>query len=99
MEYDGTKYLAYKCYFRVKSYERQNVISRHNDEQGQIPFLYDTSTWETYTNASLTWQNGRHFADDVFRCIFVAEKFCILIKISLKCVPKSPIDHNPALLR
>ena len=43
-------------------------------------------------------QNGRHFADDIFRCIFVNEKFCILIKISLKFVPKDPIDNNPALV-
>ena len=26
------------------------------------------------------------------------EKFCILIKISLKFVPKGPIDYNPALV-
>ena len=32
-------------------------------------------------------QNGRHFADDIFRCIFMSEKFCILIKISLEFVP------------
>ena len=31
-------------------------------------------------------KNGRHFADDIFKCIFVNEKFCILIKISLKFV-------------
>ena len=41
-------------------------------------------------------QNGHHFADDVFRSIFVNEKFCILVKISLKFVPKGPIDNNPA---
>ena len=35
--------------------------------------------------SSSAGQNGRHFADDVFRCIFVNEKFSILIKISLKC--------------
>ena len=33
-------------------------------------------------------QNGRHFADDIFRRIFVNDKFSILIKISLKFVPK-----------
>ena len=37
-------------------------------------------------NSSPPGQNGRHFADDVFRCIFVSEKF--LIQISLKFVPK-----------
>ena len=31
-------------------------------------------------------------------CIFVNEKYCILIQISLKIVPKSPIDNNPALV-
>ena len=43
-------------------------------------------------------QNGCHFTDDIFKCIFVNGKFCILIKISLKCVPKGPIDNNPALV-
>ena len=37
-------------------------------------------------------QNGRLFTDDIFRCIFVNETFCILVKISLKFVPKGPID-------
>ena len=29
-------------------------------------------------------QNGRHFPDDIFKCIFSNEKVCISIKISLK---------------
>ena len=49
-------------------------------------------------NSSPTGQNGRHFTDDIFRCTFVNEKFRILIKISLKCVLKGPIDNNPALV-
>ena len=51
-----------------------------------------------YVNSSSPGQNGRHFADDIFSCIFVNEKFCILIKISLKFVPKGPIDNNPSLI-
>ena len=35
-------------------------------------------------NSSPPGQNGHRFADNVFRCIFFNEKFCILIKISLK---------------
>ena len=42
-------------------------------------------------------KNGHHFADDIFRCIFINEK-CILIEISLKFVPKGPIGNNPALV-
>ena len=37
-----------------------------------------------------------YFTDDICRCIFVNEKFCILIKILLKFVPKGPIDNNLA---
>ena len=49
-------------------------------------------------NSSLLGQNGHHFADDIFRCIFVNEKFCFLIKISLKFVPNGPIDNYPVLV-
>ena len=38
-------------------------------------------------------------ADDLFKCIFVNEKFCSLIKISLKFVPKGPINNNQALVQ
>ena len=31
-----------------------------------------------------------------FGCIFVNEKFCILVK---KFVPRGPIDNNPALVQ
>ena len=40
-------------------------------------------------------QNGRHFADDIFKYICVNESVSILIKISLKFVAKGPIDINP----
>ena len=42
-------------------------------------------------------QNGCHFADDILRCIFMNEKFCISIIISPKFVPKCPIDNRPAI--
>ena len=44
-------------------------------------------------------QIGRHFADDTFKCIFLKENVRISIKISLKFVPKSPIDDIPALFQ
>ena len=43
-------------------------------------------------------QNGHHFADNIFKCIFVNENFYILNKISLKFVPKGPMD-DPALVK
>ena len=64
----------------------------HKEAKGKI-----ISTWGYVTFCS--WlisagQNGRHFTDDILWCIFVNEKFCILIKISLK----GPIDNIPALV-
>ena len=44
-------------------------------------------------------QNGRHFADDIFKFIFLNENVWIPIKISLKFVPKGPINNIPALVQ
>ena len=44
-------------------------------------------------------QNGRHFTDNTFKRIFLKESVRISIKISLKFVPKSPIDNIPALFQ
>ena len=38
-------------------------------------------------------------AYNIFKCIFLNENFSILIKISLKFVPKGPIDNNLALVQ
>ena len=47
----------------------------------------------TNANLSLPEQNGCHFAN-IFKHIFMNEKFCILIQISLKFVPKGLIDNK-----
>ena len=44
-------------------------------------------------------QNGRHFTDDIFKCIFLNEDMWISINISLKFVPKDQINDNPALVQ
>ena len=44
-------------------------------------------------------QNGRHFPDDTFKRIFLNENVRIAIKISLKFVPKGPINNIPALVQ
>ena len=50
-------------------------------------------------NSSLPGKNGHHFTDNIVRYIFVNEKFCILIKISLKFVAEGPVDNNPSLVK
>ena len=44
-------------------------------------------------------QNGRYFADDIFKCIFLNENVWIPIKISLKFVPNGPINDIPAMVQ
>ena len=40
-------------------------------------------------------KNGRHFADDIFKCIFLNENIWIPFTILLKFVPKGPINSIP----
>ena len=44
-------------------------------------------------------QNGHRFADDTFKRILLNENVRISIKISLKFVPKGPINNIPALFQ
>ena len=44
-------------------------------------------------------QNGRHFADDIFKYVFLNENVWIPIKISPKFVPKGGINNIPALVK
>ena len=52
-----------------------------------------------WVNSLRPRQNGRHFADNVFKCIFLNENVWILFKISLKFVPKGPINNIPSLVQ
>ena len=44
-------------------------------------------------------QNGRHFADNIFKYIFLNENVQISIKISLNFVPRGQINNIPALVQ
>ena len=52
-----------------------------------------------FVQMTFSFQNGNHSAENIFRCIFMNQKICIFIKISLKFVPKVPIDNNRALVQ
>ena len=43
-------------------------------------------------------QDGRHFPDDTFEWIFLNENVEMSIKISLKFIPRGPINNIPALV-
>ena len=61
--------------------------------------------WSTYTSLGAWWfntlrprQNGSHLPDDIFKYIFLNENVWISLKISLKFVPRVPINNIPALV-
>ena len=43
-------------------------------------------------------KNGCYSADDIFKCIFLNEEEWISIMITLKYIPKGPINNKPALV-
>ena len=60
----------------------------------------ETYWWEAIVVNTLgPRQNGRHFADDILKCILMNENVWIPIEISLKFVPKGSINNNPALFQ
>ena len=44
-------------------------------------------------------QNGLHFPDDIFKWIFLNENVWITINISLKFIPRGPINNIPTLVQ
>ena len=58
-----------------------------------------TDNIEVCINTLRPRQDERHIADDTFERIFVNENARILIEISLKFVPKGPINNIPALVQ
>ena len=64
-------------------------------------FWVGVSVTKNYTNVNTLRlrQKGHHFPGDNFKCTFVNENVWISIKISLKFVPKGPINSLPALVQ
>ena len=68
-----------------------------------IVFCYDLQEFickmNMFVNTLMPRRNEQHFADDVFKRIFFYENVWISIKISMKFVPKGPINNIPALVQ
>ena len=73
----------------------------HIGEWGSVSFLH-CSKCKLYTAHFDTLrprQHDRHLADDTFKRISLNENVIIAIKISLKFLPKGPINNIPALVQ
>ena len=54
--------------------------------------------WVLSFNPSSPEQNDHYFADNIVKHIFMNEKIIIFIKVSLRCLPKDPINNTPTLV-
>ena len=93
--------LKRKCYF--------DEICLPGSETFQLWCRQWRTLWRIWRHFSLSvldretslrpGQNCRHFADDIFKCILLNENVSISHKISLKFVPRIPIDNIQVLVR
>ena len=75
------------------------LVSSCNHMQIKLKVCFTSSYFTTGINTLRPRQNGRHFADNIFNCIFSNENLWISINISLKFVPKGQINNIPALFQ
>ena len=90
-----------KASYRIKP-PRMTIMSLYAlcADQSTVANKPSVAVCTFYTSNTLRpRQDGRHFADDIFTCIFFNENSCILIRISLKYVRKGLIDNNPTLVQ
>ena len=80
-------------------YRTSNVIQQHSIIERHWGSLRLASSRQESINTLRPRHNGRHFADYIFKCIFLNENAWLPIEISLKFVPKGPINYIPALVQ
>ena len=68
------------------------IVCQHSHQQGRKHVRKSLNTLRP-------WHNGRHFADDIYKWIFLNENVWIPNKISLKFVPQGPINNIPAMVQ
>ena len=82
--------------------ENVSIWRCHHDQKDAFPAINGlpvTFQMDLYIKTFRPRQNGRHFAPDMFRRIFVNEKYFVLIQISQKFVPNIPISNHLSLVQ
>ena len=78
------------------------MVEYHNIETKSMVIVQlhtKTSPRRYIFNTLRPRQNGRRFPDDIFKCNFLNEDVWVSNKISLKFVPKGPINNIPSLVQ
>ena len=92
MHYIPTQSVLINCAQSIKSQALQCEVIL-------LSGMWTTLIYHGSFNTLRPRQNGRHFADDTFKNIFLNENVTISIKISLKFIPKGPINNIAPLVQ
>ena len=84
------------CWFYSKDYVQNSSIVMFCCGHILVNLIH---IFQGYFNTLRPRQDGRHFPDDVFKWIFLNENVWISINISLKFVPRVPINNIPTLVQ
>ena len=95
-----------KSQSKYKTFLSQKCIHKYRLQMSAIlPRLHSVMVLSSHAklaamlNKLRPRQNGRHFADDSFKCIFLHETVWISSNISLKFVPNGQINNIPSLVQ
>ena len=97
-EYEFHQFALKQCQEMIYKYKQLFVFLQNYSACKRV-LGGNAASGNTGVHLTLPGQNGHHFADNIFKCIFMNEKCCILIRISLKFVPNGPIDNKSSLFQ
>ena len=83
--------------YRYRPYKGRNTLDQLSPNYNIAK--QNLTGYPTILNTLRPRQDGRHFPDDIFKCIFLNENVRISIDISLKFVSKGLINNIPALIQ
>ena len=98
------------CLFRRRSKKTSKLrVTGFCEGNSPVTGEFPTQRASDAENVSIWWRHhvthlpqdkmATYFPDYIFKCILMNKKSCKLIRISLKFVPKGPIDYKPALVQ
>ena len=100
MEVANRSIFIYKMFLVRRGRWPTSYISFPNSNQAtHISITHKITNYFVSVNTSRSRQNGRHFADDIFKCSFLNEKGWTSLNISLTFVPNVRINNIPALVQ
>ena len=97
----GKSFSEFLCQTKILLLHKMHFQCRMHNNDRFVHWCRFLSRFPSFNkfNTLRPRQNGRHFTYDTFKRIFLNENFGISIKISLKFVPKGPINNIPALVQ